>query len=424
MSNKLLQTIFSITNKKNQKVFTILGIKVKLNRSPQKYKFLLKFLDLVLQKNPKKIVFSSFPDFSDNAKEYYEYLKNNHSEEYELVWLYSNLKEKNYPYITKKYPTSSIMGLYHLLTAKYFVYTGLYMNNVCSLKRHVFLQLWHGMPLKTLGFTEKDIEPKFYKQYAKHAIAGHFFVSSDIFKLSMIACFLMNPQRVHITGQAKTDCILTGRNKNEIADFINYNKYSKVVIYSPTYKEAKRNKRRDIDKEFSNIFYCDDYSQEVFYKMLEDKNILFIIKPHPFDEKFYRAYTNEGNLNHPNIKLVYDCDMKENNFYFYEFFQFADLMITDFSSIGIDYLISKKPIVFLNSTADEYASKRGLILEDNYEILMPGEKVETFEHLVRAIEDALTIDTWKEKRLAMLPLLYKYLDSNSSERIYEIMKTL
>lgn len=422
--NNFLKKFFSITNSKKHKIITLLGIKLKISKKINKYGYLFRLLDYIIPKNSKKIVFCGYPDFSDNAREYYEYMKANHSDEYEFVWLYTDRKNRNYPFIENKYSANSFKGIMQLLTAKYFVYTGLYLNNLCTLKKHVFLQLWHGMPLKTLGFTEKDIDQKFYDQYQDHAQSGHFFVSSDIFKLSMIASFLMNPNKVHITGQSKTDCILSKRNNTQIREFINYDKYSKVIIYSPTYKEAERNNRRDIDKEFNNIFYCDDYSQDDFYKMLEDKNILFIVKPHPFDENFYRQYMEAGGLNHPNIKVVFDNDMKENNFYFYEFFQFADLMITDFSSIGIDYLITKKPIIFLSSTAEEYSHKRGLILEDNYKILMPGQKVVTFTELLSAIEDSLTVDSWKNKRLELLPLLYKYFDSKSSERIYEIMKTL
>lgn len=424
MSNKIIQNIFSITNKKNHKIITILGLKLKIPRRPMKYSVLLKFIDSITPKKSNKIVFCGYPDFSDNAKEFYEYMNLNHSDEYEMVWLYTDKKNKDYPYIDTKFFAESFKGLYHLFTAKYFIYTGLYINTFCSLKHHVFLQLWHGMPLKTLGFTEKNIEQKFYDQYKEHADAGYFFVSSDIFKLSMVASFLMDPKKVFITGQAKTDCILSERNREKIEKLFDFKKYSKVVIYAPTYKETVRNNRRDIDKEFNNAFYCDDYNEENFYKLLEEKNILFIIKPHPFDEKFYQKYIASGALNHPNIKMIYSKDMLENNLYFYEFFQFADLMITDFSSIGIDYLITKKPIIFLSSTTEEYSSKRGLILEDNFNVLMPGQKVITFTELLGAIEDSLTVDSWKNKRLELLPLLYKYFDSNSSERIYEIMKTL
>ena len=131
---------------------------------------------------------------------------------------------------------------------------------------------------------------------------------------------------------------------------------------------------------------------------------------------------------------IYNIDSKEydvakwseleNVRYFYDFFKFADLMITDFSSIAIDYLISKKPVIFLNSTIDSYSQNRGFIFEDNYEILMAGPKVKTFKDLLMEMKNALTTDIWKEKREEKLPLMHKYFDSKASERVYKIMKGL
>ena len=400
-------------------------VKKSLKNNLIKYYWLFKFIDIFIPKNKKKIVFLSYPDYTDNSKEYYEYLKNHHNNEYELIWLYENYTVFNTSNVENKYFIGTLIGIWHLLTSKYIVFTHTRAaSDAFHKKRHVFLQLWHGMPLKTLGFNEKNINAFHFEKYKEYGQNAYFFVSSDIFKLSMISCFLMKPDQVFITGQAKTDCILTDRNREKIEKLIEPQKYDKVIIYAPTYKEALRNNRRDIDKSFENIFYCDDFDEQNFCKILEEKNILFLIKPHPFDERFYRKHIKSGNLNHPNIKVFFDNDMKTNNLYFYDFFKFADLMISDFSSIAIDWLISKKPVIFLNSTSEEYAKKRGFILEDNYETLMPGAKVSSYKALLDAINDTFTVDSWKEKRLNTLPLLYKYFDNNSSERIYEIMKNL
>ena len=423
--NNIIKNVLSITKAdKSHMKLCILGIKLKYNTSLLKHKFIIKFLDGIIPKNKKKIVFLSYPDFSDNAREYWEYMNNNHANKYNLIYLYQNINNKDNCAINNKVYLNSFKGLYHLLTSKTIIYTALYLSEICNLKKHLFLQLWHGMPLKTLGYTERGIAKKFYDQYKEHADAGFFFVSSDIFKLSMISSFLMNPQKVYITGQAKTDCILSNRNREKIKDFLNLEKFSKVVIYAPTYKEAERNKRKDIHTTFENIFYCSDYSRETFFKTLEENNILFIIKPHPFDERFYRHYIEKGELYHPNIRVIFNKDMTSNDLYFYEFFQFADLMITDFSSIGIDYLITKKPIIFLNTLAQEYNNIRGFILEDNYELLEPGAKVHKFSELIDAMQDALTNDSWKEKRLEQVSLLHKFFDSKASERIYNVMENL
>ena len=167
-----------------------------------------------------------------------------------------------------------------------------------------------------------------------------------------------------------------------------------------------------------------DYSKDALFKYLTDNNVLLLIKPHPFEEELYEEYIISKELSHPNIKVIFNKDMFDNNMSFYEFFKIADLMITDFSSIGIDYLITKKPIIFLNTLADDYNKTRGFILEDNYELLEAGLKVRNFTEMLNAVNDSLTVDTYKQTRLAQLPLLHKYLDSKASERVYEIMKNL
>lgn len=388
-------------------------------------KFLIKILDRIIPKKENKVIFLSYPDFTDNSKEYYDYLLKEHGEEFELSWLYGNQFVSNNNIVDKKFFSGSIRGIWEVIRSKYIVFS--HSNIIMDLfymPKHIPLALWHGMPLKTLGYIEKDITDLLFKIYSEAGKHSYFFVSSDIFKLSMLPCFLMNPNKIYITGQPRTDCIFTLRNNDKISKYIDYDKFDKVVIYAPTYKEALRCNKRDIDRKFDNIFYCDDYSESKFFNFIEEKNILFLIKPHPFDEVFYKKFVEKNNFRHPNMKIVYDEDMKNNGFYFYDFFKFADLMITDFSSIGIDYLITKKPIIFLNATSKEYSKNRGFILEDNYEILMPGAKADNFEKLIQEIENSLTVDSWKEKRLEMLPLLYKHLDGKSSERIYEIMKSL
>ncbi len=422
MLGAFIRNVFSMTNIKKHKVITIFGIKLKIKRVIPKWIIgLANLLDYLIPKNSKKIVFCSFPDCSDNAREYYEYMKANHSNEYELVWLCNNPKSVDIQ--TKVFGIETIRGLWELLTAKYTVNTFFGLEKYTTSKKRVNLQLWHGMPVKTIGYAEKNISKKMFKGYKKNK-NSYFFVTSDIFKVSMSASFLCDPKKIYITGQPRTDCIYENKNAESIRNFIDKDKYSKIILYTPTYKEALRNNRREIEHTFNNIFYLDDYSDGEFFNLLENNNILFIIKPHPFEERIYRNLEENGKFNHPNIKIVYNSDMKNNGLYFYEFFSIADLMITDFSSIGVDYLITGKPIIFLNSLANEYNKNRGFTLEDNYEILMPGEKVYNFSQLISSIEDALGNDSWKIKRNNMLPFIHKHCDGKSSERIYNIMKGL
>lgn len=414
-------------------VLHIGSVKLKVKISNLIFKLPVKLIDTILPKDNRKIIFISEPDFSDNAKVYYEYLYREHKNEFKFVWLYkkeldkSILKKLNKNFPCKKYYWGTIKGVFNMITAKYHVIThaNVKYNDLINLKRHAVINLWHGSPIKTLGVNEKGISNKLLKAYKQLGANSFFFVTSDIFKLSMISCFLIPDNKIFITGQPRTDCIVSTKNLNIIETFLPVNKFEKVILYTPTYKEAyrRRNNGKDIDKAFNNIFYMDDYCNDDFSRYLKERNILFVIKPHPFDENFYREYfiTKKIGMSE-NIRLIFNDDLLNKNLYFYELFQYSDLLITDFSSISIDYLITGKPVIYLDNLTEEYQKNRGFILENNFEILLCGEKVKTYAELLFAIENAF--NKKNDTGDAKLKYLHKYFDNNSSQRVYEIMKNL
>ena len=244
---------------------------------------------------------------------------------------------------------------------------------------------------------------------------GFFFVTSDIFKLLMIASFKCDYEKIYITGQSRTDSIFNSNKKiSEIIDDVD----GKIVFYSPTYKEIKRTDKREVEKEFTNIFYMDDYDKEYFINFLEKNKITFILKPHPFDEWFYRDYNPESNR----VLVIYSDTFTSKNIYTYEIFNSIDVMISDFSSIVIDFAITKKPIIILDALTNEYVTNRGFILEDNFYDIMPGERVSTFKHLMDVLEKQIYEP--KCNYADMLERLHKYADGNSCARITSVMKSL
>lgn len=386
---------------------------------------LLCFIDRFIPKKKNRIVFCSWPDFSDNSKALYDYLQKEHSDDYELIfiWRYESpalsLKEK----MGKIFWHWSIKGILAVWTSKYlcmthddfFFYTP---------SKHILLELFHGMPIKTVGYAEKNITSIRLENYSRIGRYAHFFVTSDVFAVSFSYCFRAAPNQIHVTGQARTDCILNPcKNARDYASR-SFGKFSKIMLYAPTYKEKKIGNSREIKKAFNNIFYLDDFNQEDFFNYLKEKNILILMKPHPQDEFFYRAYLKNTRMPE-NLKIIFDSDLKREDFYFYELFNFCDLMISDYSSITVDFLITAKPVIYLTSVVDEYIETRGMVLSDNYRHLLIGDKAGTYAELKGAI-DRNIYENRKSKadRLKELSLLHKYFDGNSCSRIYDILKSL
>lgn len=385
--------------------------------------FILMILDYILPKNNKKIIFNSIPDYGDNAQVLYEHIeKNNVDEKYDLHWILNESitepKSKNSHYLY------SFKAIYHILTAKYAVVT--HTSNMIDLlysRRRKILNLWHGMPFKTIGFSEPNLQKTILKRYKKLGEQSYLFATSDIFKQFLLSCFKTDVNNILITGQPRTDIIWNDKNYNKIESIFQPFKFNKVVLYMPTYKELAVNNLKQKETEFSNIFYMNDYDEKSFVEYIEKNNILFIMKPHPFEEKFYQERL-EILPKSENFKMVYNSDFADNNLNTYELFKYIDLMISDFSSVAIDYMILNKPVIYLNNLTDEYSKNRGMVLEDNMDLLMVGTKANSFNQLLEGISNDLEKDLSKDEREKILPLLHKYLDNKACERIFEIMRTL
>lgn len=420
--------MISYDNLKKSLNINIFGIKLHISINPEKIiikwlKPLVLLLDFLIPKDNKLIVFNSFPNFSDNSFAYYKYLKENFEEEYKFVWITLD-SFKDAPDNYESYDLYSFKAIFNMLRAKYIVSThaNVFISFFSSAK-HVYINLWHGMPIKTLGYCEKVKSKSLLKNYDFLAKKGYMFASSDIFKQLFIPCFLIDYNRIFITGHAKNDLIFSNENNQKIEQWLNLTKYKKVVFYLPTYKSKTGERNKQINKEFNNIFYMDDYNEQEFFDYLERENILFILKPHPMEEDIYKKKIKEF-PDSDNFKVIYNNDLYEQSINLYELFKYTDLMISDFSSVTIDYLILNRPVIYLNNFDEEYKNGRGVVLEDNYSILMPGLKVKDFSKLLTAISDELHNDTSKELRERNMPLIHKYLDGKSCERIFNIMKGL
>lgn len=411
---------------KHKITLNILGIKLSLTFSLGKilvkfFKPLIWFLDLIIPKNDKKIVFS-FPDYGCNAEAYYSYMIKNYEKEYKCIKLLNYTDEK----ITEKntYIYYSIVGIYHLLTSKYIVI--MHTCNVVSLannSRHIILNLWHGMPIKTIGCNEPNLNKILLDRYKTLGKYGYMFVTSDLFKQLMLSSFNGDYFKTYITGQPRTDLIWDNKNSEKIERLFNFKNYNKIIFYMPTYKQNPMEEQTQITTEYNNIFYMDDYDGKGFIDYIESNNILFIMKPHPFSEEFYEEHPDKLPKS-SNFKYV-DSDFFNNNgINAYEVFKYVDLMISDFSSVVLDYLILNRPVLFLSSLAKDYSANRGMILSDNYDILMPGAKVNDFQSMLTEIKNNLEDDSYKEQREKGLPLLHKYRDDKACERVFEIMRGL
>ncbi len=116
------------------------------------------------------------------------------------------------------------------------------------------------------------------------------------------------------------------------------------------------------------------------------------------------------------IKWITNETLVKNNLTIYDLFYEVDTLVTDYSSVYFDFLLTDKKIIFMPLDLDYYKSNRGFQLEP-YEFWTPGKKVFNQEDFQAAI---LNNDTSREKeqRKVIRNIMFSYQDDQSSNRVY------
>src|SRR5699024_3391372 len=123
-------------------------------------RFYIQLYRSVFQRMPlkeKTIVFESFlgKNYSDSPKYIYEYMLK-HFPDYQFVWILRK-PGKQIPGHPKQVKRMGLQYYYYLARAKYWVSNSRIPKHLNKREGNVYLQTWHGTPLKKLVFDMDDI---------------------------------------------------------------------------------------------------------------------------------------------------------------------------------------------------------------------------------------------------------------------------
>lgn len=378
--------------------------------------YVLFIVNNVLPKKSNKIVFCSYPDYSDNSKALFEYIRQEYIEKFELVWIVQDeiMVRRLNEFGINSFTKNSMRGILNIITSKYIVTTH---NECISIKSRsqIYINLWHGMPLKNMAFMENqdNIERKVLKRQKKESKKIDYLVAtSKIMKMAMSSCFFIDPRKVIISGQPRNDYLLKKENKlKHLLEDINLKEYKKVILYAPTFKSGKG--RTDGITDNNKFIDIENYNEAGLIEFLKKENYLLLLKLHPFEEK------NLKYIDSKYIKILRSSDMKNKCISLNEILNSIDLLITDYSSIYFDYLILNKPILFIDTDIKQYSKKRGFLL-DKSEFWRPGPIIKDYKRFIIETNRLLEEDSYYRKERDLInSMVNKYNDDKSSERIFK-----
>lgn len=363
------------------------------------------------------ILFSTFNGkaYSDSPKAIYKYMKNNKQySDYKFVWAfkepdkYKYLEENNNTKVirqgTKQYEQ-------YMSKSKYWIFNYRAADHQYPRKDQIFVQCWHGTPLKRLGY---DLDNPDNVLNTKKEIRNKYRIDAKKFK------YLLSPSKFatekfisawNLKEIGKEDCIIEqGYPRNDflinhtkddiqkIKDKLKINTNRKIILYAPTWRDNQHQ---------SGIGYT--YKTQVDFDMLQrelGQDYIILFRAHYLVANEFDFKKHEG--------FIYDVSNVDD---INELYVISDILITDYSSVFFDYANLKRPIIYYMYDLEKYKENmRGFYIDLKE---LPGNIVRTEEELIKEIENTETNFKYDDKYIAFNNK-YNYLDDGkASKRVVE-----
>lgn len=334
----------------------------------------------------KTIVFESFggKNYSDSPKYIYEYMQQ-HYPQLNYIWVCARPEQTVIPGNAIKVQKGSRAYYQAYAKAKYWVSNArlpLYLNKK---ENQVYIQTWHGTPLKRLandmkvvrmpGTTTANYKKNFYSEASRwdYLVSPNRY-STNIFKTA----FWMDEARIWEIGYPRNDVLVTRQNDtdylNQIKRDLNLPEDKKVIMYAPTWRDDEFVKKGqylfDLKINLANL-----------QKQIGDDYVILL--------RMHYLIANALDLNGYEDFAIDVSNYNDIS----ELYLISDALITDYSSVMFDYGILKRPQFFFAYDIEKYdKGLRGFYMD--YMNDLPGEII-TDEF--KLAEELKHIDKHKER---------------------------
>lgn len=253
--------------------------------------------------------------------------------------------------------------LKYLATARYLINNVSFAPYYVRRDGQIYLNTWHGTPLKTLGASMKQGVLE-YENLARNFVqATHVASPNDLtdwalFEDHKISKYATAARRV--IGSPRLDNFINGGDtfRNALRQELGVDDDETLVLYAPTWRGGVS------DHGFDVARLVDDLAA-----MSGVESIRVFFRAHRLTEKLV------SELSLPTELVPSHIDTSD-------LLSAVDVLVTDYSSIAFDYLTTRRPTVFYVPDLDEYQSARGLYIDPS---TLPGIVCHNRDELTEAI---------------------------------------
>lgn len=112
-----------------------------------------------------------------------------------------------------------------------------------------------------------------------------------------------------------------------------------------------------------------------------------------------------------NIIFINNEDLKKEDIELYSILHYTDALISDYSSISVDYMLLNKPIAYSLDDFKQYNNSRGFVFENPLEY-MSGHHLYNMDDLLSFLEDVCSgRDIYVDKRALIMSEFHNLSDN-------------
>lgn len=315
------------------------------------YKFLsftyLFFSLFPIKKN--KIVITNYygKGYGDNGKYIVEEIIKR-GLNYDIVWIVNDYKQIEFPQIIRTVKKLTLRSIYEEATAAVWIDNSRKFSFVRKRSNQFYIQTWHGgIALKKI---ENDAIDKLTSSYINNAVndskMANLLISNSTFCTNLYKKSFWYNGLILECGSPRNDIIVnnTEKSKIKVREKINLSTNAKIVLYAPT---------------FRNNSSIDSY----------DMNTVNIIKTleNKYNEQWVVLVRLHPNVSHISKKMQYSEKVKDVSLYddMQELMLISDILVTDFSSIMFEFMLTKKPVLLYINDFMNYIKERNIYFDLN-----------------------------------------------------------
>ena len=227
----------------------------------------------------------------------------------------------------------SLRSYAYLAVAKYVLFT-----HSCLIHRFAprvaSVYVGHGMPVKRIGWMNNE--------GSLVAVTRHAVATSPLWA-GIVQESIRPLAGTLVTGIPRNDRLLRGK-KGSRARLGGPPEGGRLIVWLPTFRGQWEDATHTLGVGADSLRQIND--------VLEHEGAFAVVKPHPMA-------AHDGLPELSRFRMITDAWLEEQGFGLYELLGEADALVTDVSSVYVDYLILDRPVVHHFPDILEYERSRG-----------------------------------------------------------------